>query len=189
LQIIEKKEHYSTVCGLFMLILKNRTFFFADTTVNLDPTPEELVDITLMCTKAARRFNIVPRVALVTYSNFGSVRNASTEKVSRAVELLKETHPELIVDGEMQIETAVNPNLAKDDFPFSAIQGDANCIIFPNLEAGNTAYKLMTQLAGAEVFGPILAGLKKPVHVLHRAQDVQDIVNMAAIAVVEANTL
>jgi malate dehydrogenase (oxaloacetate-decarboxylating)(NADP+) len=187
LQIIEKKEAYSTVCGIFMLMLKNKTFFFADTTVNTNPTAEQLVDITIMCAKAASRFNIDPKVALVTYSNFGSVRNPDTEKMRKAVEILKRDHPEITVDGEMQVDTAVNADICERDFPFSSIKGDANCLIFPNLEAGNVAYKLVSNLAGAEVIGPIIAGLKKPVHVLHRAQDVEDIVNMAAVAVVESN--
>jgi malate dehydrogenase (oxaloacetate-decarboxylating)(NADP+) len=187
LQIIEKKEKYSTVCGIFMLILRKKAYFFADTTVNLDPTAEQLVDITRMCAQVARRFNLEPRIALLSYSNFGSVRNEDTDKVRRAVEILQRDYPELVVDGEMQADTAVTPEIAATDFVFSKIQGDANCLIFPKLEAGNAAYKLMQRLAEAEVFGPMLAGLKKPVHVLHRAQDVEDIVNMAAIAVVEAN--
>jgi malate dehydrogenase (oxaloacetate-decarboxylating)(NADP+) len=186
LQIIEKKEHYSTVCGIFMLIIKGKPYFVADTTVNLDPTPEQLVDITVMTAKLARRFNVEPKVALLTYSNFGSVRNAATAKVRHAVELLQQNHPEITVDGEMQADTALHAPIAEADFTFSSIQGDANCLIFPNLESGNSAYKLLQRLAGAEVFGPFLSGLKKPVHVLHRAQDVQDIVNMAAIAVLEA---
>ena len=139
-----------------------------------------------MTAKLARRFNVEPKVALLTYSNFGSVRNAATAKVRHAVELLQQNHPEITVDGEMQADTALHAPIAEADFTFSSIQGDANCLIFPNLESGNSAYKLLQRLAGAEVFGPFLSGLKKPVHVLHRAQDVQDIVNMAAIAVLEA---
>jgi len=187
LQIIEKKEKHTTVCGIFMLILKNKAYFFADTTVNLDPTAAQLVDITILCANAARRFNLEPKIALVSYSNFGSVRNKDTEKIREAVEILQRDYPDLIVDGEMQADTAVTPEIAAADFPFSKIQGDANCLIFPKLEAGNAAYKLIQRLGNAEVFGPMLAGLKKPVHVLHRGQDVEDIVNMAAIAVVEAN--
>jgi malate dehydrogenase (oxaloacetate-decarboxylating)(NADP+) len=187
LQLIELKDKYSTVCGVFMLILKNKAYFFADTTVNLDPTAEQLVDITIMCANAAKRFNIDPKIALISYSNFGSVRNEDTDKIRKAVAILQKDHPELKVDGEMQVDTAVTPEIATKDFSFSKIQGDANCLIFPKLEAGNVAYKLMQRLAGAEVFGPILCGLKKPVHVLHRSQDVEDIVNMAAIAVIEAN--
>jgi len=186
LQLIELKDNYSTVCGVFMLILKNKAYFFADTTVNLDPTAEQLVDITIMCANAAKRFNIEPRVALISYSNFGSVRNEDTDKIRKAVTILQENHPELVVDGEMQADTAVTPDIASD-FPFSKIQGDANCMIFPKLEAGNVAYKLIQKLAGAEILGPMLCGLKKPVHVLHRSQGVEDIVNMAAIAVIEAN--
>ena len=187
LQLIEKKEEYSTVCGVYMLLIKNKPYFFADTTVNFYPNADELVDIAVMCSKVAKRFGQTPKIAMITYSNFGSVRNEETAEVREAVRILKELHPELIVDGEMQVDTAVTPEIATADFPFSSIKGDANCLIFPNLEAGNAAYKLVQRLAGAEVFGPMLEGLKKPVHVLHRAHDVQDIINMAAIAVVESN--
>ena len=141
-----------------------------------------------MCAQVAKRFGQVPKIAMISYSNFGSVRNEETAKVREAVRILKAKHPDLLVDGEMQADTAVTPDIAKNDFPFSSIKGDANCLIFPNLQAGNAAYKLVQRLAGAEVVGPILEGLKRPVHILHRALDVQDIVNMAAIAVIESNS-
>lgn len=188
LQLIEKKEEFSTVCGVYMLLIKNKSYFFADTTVNFNPNATELVDIAVMCAQVAKRFGQVPKIAMISYSNFGSVRNEETAKVREAVRILKAKHPDLLVDGEMQADTAVTPDIAKNDFPFSSIKGDANCLIFPNLQAGNAAYKLVQRLAGAEVVGPILEGLKRPVHILHRALDVQDIVNMAAIAVIESNS-
>src|SRR5713101_3781043 len=131
-------------------------------------------------------FNLVPRVAMISFSNFGSTEHPEAEKVREAVRILNERHPDLIVDGEMQADTAVFPYIAQDDYPWSLIQGDANVLIFPNLDAANAAYKLLWRVGGAEVIGPILQGLAKPVHVLQRGVDVNDIVNMAAIAVIDA---
>jgi len=187
LQIIKLRDGLSTLCGIYVLILKNRTLFCADTTVNVNPTAEELVDIALLTADLAKRFNETPRIAMISYSNFGSVRTPETEKVLRATEILKRDHPDLIVEGEMQADTAVAPHIANRDFPFSAIKGDANCLIFPTLDAGTVGYKLLMQLANAEAIGPILEGPRKPVHILHRAIDVEGIVNMTALAVVDAN--
>jgi len=186
LQIIGLKNGYSTACGVFVVILKNKTYFFADTTINLNPSSEQLAEIALMCAETAQGFNVEPKIALITYSNFGSVRNPNTERIKKAVQILKENHPDLIVDGEMQADTAFDPTIVDEHFPFSTIKGDANCIIFPNLEAGNLSYKLMKQLAGAELIGPIIRGLRKPVHALHRTHEVEDIVNLAGMAVVDA---
>ncbi len=189
LQIVKLRNGLSTICGVYVLILKNRVFLFADTTVNINPTAEQLVDIALLTAETAERFNVTPRVAMISFSNFGSVRTAETEKVFRATEMLKREHPDLIVEGEMQADTAVAPYIPRRDFPFSAIQGDANCLVFPTLDAGTAAYKLMMQLANAEAIGPILVGVAKPIHILHRALTVDGIVNMAALAVVEAQRL
>jgi malate dehydrogenase (oxaloacetate-decarboxylating)(NADP+) len=186
LQIVKLRSGLSTLCGVYILILKNRTFFFSDTTVNIDPSAEQLVDIALLTAETAIRFGETPRVAMISFSNFGSVRSDKTEKVAEATRILKREHPELIVEGEMQADTAVAPYIAERDFPFSAIQGDANCLIFPTLDAGNAAYKLVMQLANAEAIGPILEGVAKPIHVLHRATTVDGIVNMTALAVVDA---
>ena len=186
LQIVKTRNNNSTICGIYVLILKNRTFFFADTTVNMNPTTEQLVEIALLTAETAKRFDETPRIAMISFSNFGSVRTAEAEKVAKATEILKREHSDLIVEGEMQADTAVAPYIAERDFPFSAIQGDANCLIFPNLDVGNTAYKLMMQLADAEAIGPILEGVAKPVHILHRATTVDGIVNMTALAVVDA---
>lgn len=186
LQILKSKNKYSTVCGIYVMMIKNRTFFFSDCTVNIDPTPDEMVDIALMTAQTAKHFNVEPRIAMISFSNFGSVRTRETEKVVQATEILKAEHPELIVEGEMQADTAVAPYISERDFPFATIKGDANCLIFPTLDAGSVAYKLMMQLGGAEVIGPILQGMKKPVHILHRATDVDGIVNMTAIAAVDS---
>ncbi|HEY6843906.1 MAG TPA: phosphate acyltransferase, partial [Thermoanaerobaculia bacterium] len=164
----------------------NQLFVLADTTVNIDPTADQLAEIAALTAETARRFNMEPRVAMVSFSNFGSTEHPDSDKVRDAVRLINERHPDLVVDGEMQADTAVVPYIAHEDYPWSVIQGDANVLIFPNLDAANAAYKLLWRVGGAEVIGPILQGLAKPVHVLQRGVDVNDIVNMAAIAVIDA---
>jgi malate dehydrogenase (oxaloacetate-decarboxylating)(NADP+) len=186
LQIVKVREGLSTICGVYVLILKNRTFFFADTTININPTAEQLVDIALLTAETARYFNDVPRIAMISFSNFGSVKAPETDKVIKATAILKREHPELVVEGEIQADTAVAPYIAEASFPFSAIKGDANCLIFPNLDAGTSCYKLVMQLANAEAIGPILVGVKKPIHILHKSLTVDQIVNMTALAVVDA---
>ncbi|MFH2055506.1 MAG: NADP-dependent malic enzyme [bacterium] len=186
LEIIGKRDDLSIVSGLFLLIVKNRLFFFADTHVNLDPTAEQLVEIALCCAETAKRFGVEPRIAMLSFSNFGSVRLPRTEKVQRAVEIMHRDHPDLIVDGEMQADTALMPELLTKTYPFSKLQQQANVLIFPDIQSGNIAYKLMQRLGGAEAIGPILMGMKMPVHVLHRSLDVEEIVGMSAFAVVEA---
>ena len=186
LQIIKTKPGVKNVSGAYLLMFKNQMLVFADTTVNIEPTAEELAETAVLTAETARRFNLEPRVAMISFSNFGSTKHADSEKVREAVRLLNERHPELVVDGEMQADTAVVPYIAREDYPWSTIQGDANVLIFPNLDAANAAYKLLWRVGGAEVIGPILQGLAKPVHVLQRGVDVNDIVNMAAIAVIDA---
>lgn len=185
LQIIKTKPGVKGVSGAYLLMFKGRMLVLADTTVNIDPTAEELAEIAALTAETARRFNLEPRIAMISFSNFGSTDHQNSRKVAEAVRILKERRPDLIVEGEMQADTAVVPDIATD-YPWSAIQGDANVLIFPNLESANAAYKLLWRLAGAEVIGPILQGLAKPVHVLQRGVDVNDIVNMAAIAVIDA---
>jgi malate dehydrogenase (oxaloacetate-decarboxylating)(NADP+) len=186
LQVINMREDLHKVSGLYMLITqRGDIFFLADTTVNIEPTAEELAEIAIETAAVARRFDVEPRVAMLSFSNFGSTRHPLAEKVRRAVELVRERAPELLVEGEMQADTAVAPEIA-ETYPFSALQGNANVLIFPNLEAGNVAYKLLSRIGGAEAIGPILVGLSRPVHVLQRGAEVKDIVNMAAIAVVDA---
>ena len=185
LQIVGTAPGVRRVSGLYILMLKDRTFFFADTTVNIDPTAEELAEIALLTADAVRRFDIEPRLALISFSNFGSNTHASAMKVKKAVGLIQAARPDLAVDGEMQADYAVVPQMLEADYPWAAVR-QPNVLIFPNLEAANAAYKLTWRLAGAEAIGPILLGMAKPVHVLQRGVDVADIVNMAAIAVVDA---
>jgi len=186
LQIIRMREDVSRVSGLYMMIFKNDVMFFADTTVNIEPNEEELAEIALCCAEFARRMDIEPRIAMLSFSNFGSTRHPLAEKVRRAVEIVKQRAPDLIVDGEMQADTAVVPEIIQQTYPFSRLKEKANILIFPSLEASNIAYKLMNRLGGAEAIGPVLLGMRKSVHVLQRGAEVNDIVNMAAIAVVDA---
>jgi len=186
LQVIPVREGLRIVSGVYMLIAKGKVYFLADCTVNIEPSAEDLAEIAICAAEMARRFDIEPRVALLSFSNFGSTRHPLADKVRRAVRLVKDRAPDLMVDGEMQADTAVVPEIIRETYPFSSLKGDANVLVFPNLEAGNIAYKLLARIGGAEVIGPILMGLSRPVHVLQRGAEVSDIVNMAAIAVVDA---
>jgi malate dehydrogenase (oxaloacetate-decarboxylating)(NADP+) len=187
LQVIEVRDGIHKVAGMYVLITQSGDIYLlADATVNIEPTAEDLADIAILTAETARRFDIEPRVAMLSFSNFGSTRHALSEKVRRATELVKHKVPDLMVDGEMQADTAVVPELLDHDFPFSTLKGSANVLIFPNLESGNIAYKLLSHVGRAEAIGPILMGMSKPVHVLQRGCEVNTIVNMAAIAVVEA---
>jgi malate dehydrogenase (oxaloacetate-decarboxylating)(NADP+) len=145
-----------------------------------------LAEIAIEAAEKARRFDQEPRVAMLSFSNFGSTRHPLSAKVRRAVELVRERAPALMIDGEMQADTAVVPQIIDETYPFSTLKGGANVLIFPNLEAGNIAYKLLHHLGGAELIGPLLTGLSKPVHVLQRGSEVNDIVQVAAVAVVDA---
>jgi malate dehydrogenase (oxaloacetate-decarboxylating)(NADP+) len=189
LQIVKTRPGVRSVSGAYLLMFKNRMLLLADTTVNIDPDSETLAEIAEQTAETAKRFHLEPRIAMISFSNFGSTRDPRTEKVRDAVEILRKRRPDLIVEGEMQADTAVVPEIAEQDYPWSAIQGDANVLVFADLDAANAAYKLLWRLAGAEVIGPILQGLAKPVHVLQRGVDVNDIVNMAAIAVLDAQEL
>ncbi|NNE42762.1 MAG: NADP-dependent malic enzyme, partial [Gemmatimonadetes bacterium] len=182
LQIIGMRDGVSRVYGMFVMILKGRIFILADTTVNIEPTAEQLAEAAILGAEAARRFDLDPRVALLSFSNFGSVKHPLADRVRRAVEIVRERKPDLAVDGEMQADTAVCPDLAAESFPFSRVQGDANVLIFPELASANIAYKLLQKLGGAEAIGPILTGMRKPVQVVQVGMTVRDIVNMAAIA-------
>jgi malate dehydrogenase (oxaloacetate-decarboxylating)(NADP+) len=186
LQIIKTQPGVKTVSGAYLLMFKGQMLVLADTTVSIEPDAEQLAEIAILTAETAKRFNLEPRIAMISFSNFGSTAHPEAEKVRRAVEILKERRPDLIVEGEMQADTAVVPYIAQQDYPWSAIQGDANVLIFPNLDAANAVYKLLWRLGNAEAIGPILQGMGKPVHVLQRGVDVSDIVNMAAIAVVDA---
>jgi malate dehydrogenase (oxaloacetate-decarboxylating)(NADP+) len=187
LHVIGREEGVNRVAGMYILLTPRGPLFFSDTTVNLDPTVEELVEITELTARTIQRFNIKPRIALVTYSNFGSAGGKDAEKMARAAEVLKKKHPEMIVDGELQAHLAFDTDLLKKNHPFSdLIEGGANTLIFPNLSASNIAYNLLKEAAQLETIGPILLGMKKPVHVLQLGSTVREIVNMVAIAVVEA---
>jgi malate dehydrogenase (oxaloacetate-decarboxylating)(NADP+) len=186
LEVIGKRDGLSSVHGLYMMITKKGIFFLADTTVCIEPTPEELAETAILAAETARVLEIEPHVAMLSFSNFGSVNHPQTLKVKRATQIVKERAPELMVDGEMQSDTAVTPEILSSNYQFAALKGAANVLIFPDLNSGNICYKLLHHLGGADTIGPILMGMKKPVHVLQRGDDVDDIVNMAAIAVVDA---
>jgi malate dehydrogenase (oxaloacetate-decarboxylating)(NADP+) len=187
LQVIEVRPGMRRVAGVYVMITPKRDIYFlADATVNIEPTAEDLAEIAVNTAAMARRFDVEPRVALLSFSNFGSSRHPLAEKVRKAVELVRKREPALMVDGEMQADTAVAPEILDETFPFSTLKGGANVLIFPNLEAGNIAYKLLGRIGGADLIGPILMGLSRPVHVLQRGAQVNDIVNIAAIAVVDA---
>jgi malate dehydrogenase (oxaloacetate-decarboxylating)(NADP+) len=186
LQIIGTRRDVHHVSGIYMMIVKKDVFFFADTSVNIEPTEEELAEIAVCTAELARRFEIEPRVAMLSFSTFGSTRHPLAEKVRRAAEIVRRIDPTLIVDGEVQADVAVSPEILSETYPFSTLRGCANVLVFPSLEAANVAYKLMKHLGGAEAIGPILVGMSRPVHVLQRGSEVADIVNMAALAVVDA---
>ena len=176
----------SRLAGIYMMVFRNRVLWFADTTVNIDPTAEELADIAIQTATVAKSFSPEePRVAMLSFSNFGSNTHPSATKVREAVDIVKRRMPDLTIDGEMQADVAVNPEVSKESFPFNLVAGDANILIFPDLQSGNIAYKLMARLGNAEAIGPILVGLKKPVFVLQQGSDVNDVVNMAAITAME----
>ncbi len=186
LQVIRTRSDVRRVSGAYMLVLRDRLFFLADTTVNIDPTAEDLAEIALLTAAFARRFEVEPRVAMLSFSNFGSNRHPSAQKVRRAVEILHQRAPDLEVDGEMQADTAVVESILQNRYPLSRLRAPANVLVFPELNSANCAYKLIWRLADAEAIGPVLLGMAKPVHVLQRGVDVTDIVNMAAIAVIDA---
>ena len=189
LQVIGTEPGVNRVAGMYMMLTKKGPVFFGDTTVNVNPTAEELVDISLLLDVSVRKFNITPRIALLSYSNFGSNDGEVPEKARLAVKMIHERYPEIVIDGEMQANFAMNSDLLKDNFPFSVLNGaPANVLVFPNLESGNIAYKLLQELGGAEAVGPILLGLNKPVHVLQLGSSVREIVNMVTIAVVDAQS-
>jgi malate dehydrogenase (oxaloacetate-decarboxylating)(NADP+) len=174
------------VSGMYMLVTDRHVVFCADSTVNIDPTAEQLSQIAYAACKIARTMGVTPRVAMLSFSNFGSVKDPSASKMAEAARLLRQRDPSVVVDGEMQADTALDPEILGRDYPFSVLKEGANVLIFPNLSAGNIAYKLVHLLGGATAIGPILMGMRRPVHVLERGADVQDIVNMAAVAVVDA---
>jgi malate dehydrogenase (oxaloacetate-decarboxylating)(NADP+) len=187
LQVIKPRPGLHKVSGLYLMVTqRGDLYFMADCSVNIDPTAEDLAEIALCAAQTARRFGVTPRVAMLSFSNFGSTEHPQTAKVRRAVELVRLADPTLMVDGEMMADTAVVPEIIEETYPFSHLQGGANVLVFPDLISANTSYKLLSRIGGAETIGPILMGMSKPVHVLPRGAEVEEIVNIAAIAVVDA---
>ena len=186
LEIIDLNPGITRVSGLFAMVKGARLYLFADTTVNIDPNAEELAEIAIGAAHVARGFNMEPRIAMLSFSNFGSAPSRESKKVALATKLVKEKAPDLMVDGEMQLDTALMPKYSKRHFPFSKLTDEANVLIFPDLNSGNIAYKLALRMGDLKAIGPILTGLSKPVHVLHQSQEINDIVDMAALAVVDA---
>lgn len=188
LQCIGVKEGLNVVSGLYIVITKKEVYFFADTTVNINPTTEQLAEIAISTADTVREFNLEPKVAMLSFSNFGSTIKPESLKVKAAVEIVKRMRPDIAIDGEMQVDMAVLPHVRESEYPFSSLKGMANVLIFPDLNSGNIAYKLMARIGGADVIGPVLMGMKRPVHVLQKGASVEDIINMTAIAAVEAET-
>ncbi len=189
LQCIGVQEGVKRVAGMYIINTRKGRFFFADTTVNVDPTAEELVDIIGLAARGVRFFDMEPKVAVLSYSNFGSSKGDVPEKTMKAVAMAKKKYPDLIIDGDIQANVALNQDIQKDMYPFSKlVDSNVNTLIFPNLASGNIAYKLLMEIGGAEAIGPILLGINKPVHILQLGSSVREIVNMAAVAVVDAQT-
>jgi malate dehydrogenase (oxaloacetate-decarboxylating)(NADP+) len=187
LQIIQVREGVHKVSGLYALITrKGDLLFLADCAVNIEPSAEDLAEIALCAAEAARRFDVTPRVAMLSFSNFGSTDHPLCEKVRRATALIKQKAPSLIVDGEIMADAAVVPEILEKEYPFSSLKGGANVLIFPDLHSANITYKLLMRVGGAEAIGPILMGLSKPAYVLPRGAEVEDVVNSAALAVLES---
>ncbi len=187
LQTIGVEEGGSKIAGMYLLLTKKGPLFLADTTVNVNPTAEEIADITLLVAKEVRNFNMIPRVAMLSYSNFGSSDTPEAKKMAEATRIVKQKNPNLIVDGEMQGMLAFNKEILRDNYPFSdLVDADVNVLIFPNLTAGNISYHLLKEVGGVDIIGPILLGLKKPVNVLQLGSDVRNIINMATVSVVDA---
>ena len=186
LEVVGTQADVNTVAGLYMMVLQQDLVFFADTTVNIDPDSETLAEIALLSADFVKRLGVAPRVALLSFSNFGSARNEASNKVRRAVERLHGIRPDLMVDGEMQADTALVGEILEERYPFNTMGGPANVLIFPDLNSSNIAYKLLSRIGGAEAIGPILLGMDRPVHVLQRGSAAVDVVNLTALAVVDA---
>jgi malate dehydrogenase (oxaloacetate-decarboxylating)(NADP+) len=186
LQVIDLKPGIHRIAGLYAMIRADQVFMFADTTVNVNPTAEELAEIALSAADVAHAFDIEPRIAMLSFSNFGSSLYPESRRMAEATAIVQNRAPHLMIDGEMQADTALLPELLNRYYSFSRLKQSANVFIFPDLNSGNIAYKLVQRLGNVRAVGPILMGLSKPVHVLHRALEVNEVVDMAAIAVVDA---
>ncbi|MBW3534479.1 MAG: NADP-dependent malic enzyme [Gemmatimonadetes bacterium] len=187
LQVVGVREGVNHLAGLYMLAFPNRDLlFFADTTVNIDPDAETLADVALLSAGYVRDLGLEPRIAMVSFSNFGSARHPESDKMAEAVRLVRERDPDVQIDGEMQADTAVDPQKLEEVYPFSNLHAPANVLVFPNLGAANAAYKLLDRLGGAEVIGPILLGMARPIHILQRGSTGQDVLNLVTVASVDA---
>ncbi len=190
LQVIGTRPEVNKVASMYAMVLEDRVYFFTDTTVNVEPDSEDLAEIALLAAEEARRLGIEPRVALLSFSNFGSVRHPLVSKVQKALDLIRQRQPDLQVDGEMQADTAVSPDIVQETYPFSTLKKGANVLLFPDLQSSNIAYKLIQHLGKAEAVGPILMGMRKPVHLVQiGSSNEEDVVNMTAIAVLDAHLL
>jgi malate dehydrogenase (oxaloacetate-decarboxylating)(NADP+) len=189
LQVVGVAPGFKRVAGLYLVLWNQKLYLFADPTVNIEPSAEDLADIAIMAADRALALHTLPRVAMLSFSSFGSTRHPLSQKVRHATELVRARRPDLMVDGEMMVETALNPALREAEYPFSVLKGEANVLVFPSLEAANVAYKLMEHLAGATLVGPILMGMGRSIHILPRGAEVDAIVNMAALAVADAQLL
>jgi malate dehydrogenase (oxaloacetate-decarboxylating)(NADP+) len=189
LKVLKTCEGVKHVAGMQILAFKNKMKIFADIAVNIDPDAETLAEIALLTAREAVRLGITPRMAMLSFSNFGSIRHPQYNKIMEAIEIIRQKEPDLLVDGGMHADVAVSTELLQKRYPFSVLESEANVLIFPDLMSGNTSYKLLEQLGGATSIGPILLGMSKPVHVLQAfASTVQDIVNITAIAVLDAQS-
>jgi malate dehydrogenase (oxaloacetate-decarboxylating)(NADP+) len=185
LQIHHTQSGVNRAAGVYIMVVGNRTYLFTDATVNIEPTAEDLAEIACLAADFARQLGMEPRVALLSFSNFGSTPHPLSMKIKKAVELIRARCPDFKVDGEMQADTAVVPEIIDERYPFSEVK-DANVLVFPSLESANIAYKLLARLGNGQAIGPILLGVGAPVHVLQTGDEVRDIVNIAAIAVMDA---
>jgi malate dehydrogenase (oxaloacetate-decarboxylating)(NADP+) len=185
LQIHHTARNAARAAGVYIMIVEDRVYLFTDATVNIDPTAEDLAEIATLAADYAARLELEPRVAFLSFSNFGSTPHPLSDKVRRAVDLVKQRRPDLPVDGEMQADTAVVPTIVDERYPFNAVR-DANVLVFPSLESANIAYKLLARLGNAKAIGPILLGVGAPIHVLQTGDEVNNIVQIAAVAVMDA---
>ena len=186
LQIIKPKAGTRTIAGVYMMIFKNQTFFIADPIINIEPDAEQLAEIAILAAETARSYDIEPRVALLSFSNFGSTKHPLTDKARHAAEIVRKRAPWIPVEGEVQADIAVSPELLNRLYPFNELKGGANVLVFPDLTSANVAYKLLGKLGGAATIGPLLKGMSKPVYLLQMSSEVNDIVNMTAMAVTES---
>ena len=186
LQVFGTREGATRAAGVYLMVIEGRSYLFSDATVNIDPDSETLAEIAVLANDFAHTLGIDPRVAMLSFSNFGSTPHPQSDKVWRAVEQVRARRPDIVVDGEMQADTAVVIDIIEDRYPFSQVR-DANVLVFPNLDAANISYKLLSRLTNAEAIGPILLGMGMPVHVLQAGDDVEDIVAIAAVAAMDAH--